>query len=290
MQINEKFLKRARAKYFSLRLSLALIEYNPDSLLLNSYKNTLFCNKNLHKVDNKLIGSYCKNRWCLVCNRIRTASLINAYLPELEKFNDAQFVTLTLPTVTEKDLYYRIKEMESAWRLIIELARKKKIGFKGIRKKECTLRPDNYYHYHYHLIIEGRKNAEWLVMQWLKRFPIASPKAQDIRKADERSYKELFKYFTKLVSKNMGRYIDDFRRLDFMFSVLKGVRIFESFGGIRKADENFDDVELQAIFVNTIRGEIWRWVVSDWENEFGDLLTGYKPSEAVLELLSKCPK
>lgn len=288
VQIKEKFLKRARAKYITKRFVLAMLEHNPDSVLKQSYLNTLYCNQSLHRVEDKIISTYCKNRWCLVCGRIRTANLINSYLSEFEKFSETYFVTLTLPTTP--DLSVRMAEMEAEWRLISELARKLKINFRGVRKKECTLRPDNHYHYHYHIVVDGLEGVSWLVEQWLKRFPQANVKAQDIRKADERSYKELFKYFTKLVTTSReGRLIKEFERLDYVFRVLKGKRIFEPFGGVRKVDEDFNDVELKAQLAG-LRGEVWRWAVSDWENEFGDLLCGYEPSEQLLELLRECPE
>lgn len=288
VQIKEKFLKRARAKYITRRFVLAMMEHNSDSTLRQSYINTLYCNQSLHKVDDKIISTYCKNRWCIVCGRIRAANLINGYIAEFEKFDDAHFVTLTLPTT--ESLFDRVKEMEAQWRLLIELARKFRFeSFRGLRKKECTLRPDNHYHYHYHVIIDRYDNANWLVKQWLKRFPQANEKAQDIRKADERSYKELFKYFTKLVTTDKeGRLIKEFERLDYVFRALKGKRIFEPFG-IRKIDENFDDVELRGQLVG-LRGKVWRWAILDWENEFGDVLCGYEPSEQLLKLLQECPE
>ena len=62
----------------------------------------------------KVTTTYCKNRWCQTCNRIRTARLINGYLPQIKELFQPVFVTVTLPTVGGKELKPRIEEMEKA--------------------------------------------------------------------------------------------------------------------------------------------------------------------------------
>lgn len=103
------------------------MHYNSDSVLFKSYKNSSYCAEVLKTDENsKLATTYCKNRWCLTCNRIKTARLINAYLPQLEQLFQPVFVTLTLPTVGEKQLPKRIEEMEKEWRLIYINSKKTK--------------------------------------------------------------------------------------------------------------------------------------------------------------------
>lgn len=292
MQSKDKYLKRARAKYISRRFSLALLDYNPDSPLSKSYTNTLYCNQNLQKnSEGHIVGTYCKNRWCLVCGRIRTANLIEGYLPEFQKFVEPYFVTLTLPTVDGSMLADRIEEMEKEWRLIMKRAIVMRADFKGVRKMECTIRPDNHYHYHYHILLNGYDNAKWLVSQWLTRFPQASPSAQHLTTANENSYKELFKYFTKIITTtpNNIRLVTDFVRLDFLFRTLKSKHTFRPFGGVKKVSEEMDK-ELESMLSDDIFGSVWRWVVSDWYNEYGEALTNYEPSNSLKELLSECPE
>jgi hypothetical protein len=199
------FLRRARAKYLSKQLATKLIKENPGSDLTGSYIATLKCSHYLNQEGKKIITNYCKNRWCAVCNRIRTAKLISGYAPVLKSFKEPYFVTLTKKTVCDTDLRASMDLMGKVWRDIM-LCRdnryKRKI--KGIRKAECTIRPKDQYHYHFHVIIEGKDNAAWLIAEWLKRCPHSDPKAQDMRVADEGSFKELFKYFTKLTVKKQN--------------------------------------------------------------------------------------
>jgi hypothetical protein len=291
MQNNEKLLKRAKKKYINSRFALALIQHNPDSSLIKGYKNTFYCNRVLKREDNKIIGTYCKNRWCVVCGGIRTAQLINGYLKQLEGLKDAQFVTLTLPTISEGGLSKRILLMEMEWRKIAKLAIKVRKDFKGLRKMECTIRPEGKYHYHFHLILENEDNAKWLISQWIKRFPQAGVKAQHYRKADSGSYLELFKYFTKIISRveNKDRALDNFERLDVIFSALVGKRTYQPFGGLKKISEDIDADLNATIIPHTFEGKIWRWVQRDWISEFGEVLTGFEPSESLQKLVRYCP-
>lgn len=293
MQINLNFLKRANKKYVNARFSLALIEANPSSTLLKGYWNSFYCNYILRSDDaQKTSGTYCKNRWCIVCGSIRTAHLINGYVQQLQALNDAQFVTLTLPTVSESDLASRIDDMEKEWRKIAKLAvTLKRENFKGVRKMECTIRPDGKYHYHFHLIIEGKENTEWLIAQWLKRFPAADAQAQHYRNADKGSYIELFKYFTKLVTKvgNKDRALSNFQRLDVIFRTLVGKRTYQPFGGLKKISEDIEEDLKSTTISDSFQGKIWRWVKNDWVSEYGEMLTGYEPSEQVLNLVRYCP-
>lgn len=297
MQIKTKLMKRARTKFVNDAFVRSMIEVNPKSELLRAYKNTLYCNFRLTVgMDNTLTGTYCKNRWCMVCGRIRTGVLINGYISQLQGLKDPQFVTLTLPTVNSKELPQRIKDIEIEWRKITDASLKgKRIDFKGIRKAECTVRPNGMYHYHLHLLVSGVDNAQWLVKQWLKRFPDANADAQDIRPADERSYKEIFKYFTKLISsKSDERVFDEFDRLDVIFTALRGKRTYQPFGGVKLVSEDIDAklyaTELPKKFEGCQVGLIFRWVIQDWETQTGQTLTDYKPSEQTKELVKKCSK
>ena len=92
-------LRRARAKFLSKALAKQLLKANPDSKLFKSYRATLSCSSVLQQNGKKLTTLYCKNRWCAVCNRIRTAKLIGGYSEQLEEFKEPYFVTLTKKTV-----------------------------------------------------------------------------------------------------------------------------------------------------------------------------------------------
>jgi hypothetical protein len=296
---NIKLLKKSRAIYLSVRFSSALLEYNKHSALFYSYTSSYYCSRYLVVDGNNILKTkYCKNRWCFTCNRIRTAQLINGYQPQLDKIQDKYFVTLTAPTIAGNFLKARIKEFEEQWRKITNLYNQTKPfeTFKGIRKMECTLRDNDLYHYHYHVIIEGKAQAEWLLNQWLKRFPSAKRQAQDIRAADNGSSMELFKYFTKLISKDTSMFADThrtinaFKRLDLVFNALKGKRVFQSFGGLKAVSEAISDELMKDLErPSDKQGKFWKWVEKDWVSEYGELLTGYKPAESIEQLLKHCP-
>ena len=55
---------------------------NVNSPLWNSYWNTYRCVERLIQRGTEIPAEYyCNNRWCIVCNRIRTARMINGIRP-----------------------------------------------------------------------------------------------------------------------------------------------------------------------------------------------------------------
>lgn len=153
---------------------------------------------------------------------------------------------------------------------------------RGIRKMECTVRPRTKYHFHYHLIIDTWATAEWVVYQWLKRFPEADEKAQDIRLADDRSMKELFKYFTKVCTDGK---IAPYQRLDVIFQAIRGKRTYQPFGGVRMLkNEELDGLIKNVKKPSDKEGNLWRWEEVDWISEHGELLTGYEPNDLLKQL------
>jgi hypothetical protein len=213
-------LKRARSKYISGALSLKLADLQSE--LRQSYFNTYHCADTLTQSGKKVISKYCGNRWCLTCNRIRTAKLIMGYREPLSALIDPQFVTLTIPNVAGRELATTIRVMQKTFRKIQKLFEKRKTPIIGIRKIEVTFNArTGEFHPHFHLVVSGHQIAQKIVLEWLKRFPKANNKAQDIRPADDNSIMELFKYFTKVVS---GGVIYT-KALDTIFDSMKGERL-----------------------------------------------------------------
>lgn len=278
----------------SKNFAINLHRVNQDSFLIKSYRNTFHCCENMIAEENgKLKSRYCKNRWCAICNRIRTAVLMDSYIPQLGKLEDPMFLTLTLPTCYGKHLSGRIIEMRKEWNRITDLAKRnkfKELGIKrpvGLRKSECTARPMGRYHFHYHIIVDGHQTADWILDEWLKRFPKANKKAQDIRLADEGSLKELFKYFTKVTYKGQ---ISDYKSLDAIFRAMRGKRVFQPFGGLKKASEEITEALVKKLDKpNHIEGNLFQWndEMTDWISEYGELLTNYKPSKRLAEIFKK---
>lgn len=283
-QNKASLLKRARAKFLSYSLSNRLLASNPDSHLTRSYERSTYCTSVLLQTGQELTATYCKNRWCAVCNRIRTATLINGYEPALKQLESAYFVTLTKQTVTASNLPKSIEFMAQAWRRIVNSREGRRCKIKGVRKAECTVRPDGQYHYHFHVIVDGLVNAEWLVSEWLKAMGgLADRRAQDVRRADEKSFKELFKYFTKLIAKDKNELID-YKRMDVIFNALRSKRVYQPFGGVRPVSEEIEEIQTETYDFLESYEQAWNWDVNDWLNDAGDRLTGYQPNERFIAL------
>lgn len=273
--------KRAEAKYYSDILMKALLTL--DSPLKKSYLNTLYCATELKQVGDKVTAVYCKNRHCMVCNRIRTGKMHNQYEGELKTFADAQMVTLTIRTMGKKELRPAILKMGLTWSAIYKKLHKhcKKAGIKlrGLRKFECTYNAkDDKYHPHFHILVEGKGIAEMIYKEWMAKYPMETYKdAQDIRPANTNAPKELFKYLTKIVSDDTI-YIP---ALDVIFQSIRGCKIYQSFG-VKPLDDNID--ELDAITVEDLIDEIawWKWNGLDWvHTQTGEGISGFNDTRKI---------
>lgn len=289
--------KRARAKYFSFGLMFRMIDI--DSPLHKGYWNTYHCASTLVQEGDKISSRYCKNRWCLVCNRIRTAICIKKYYDEIKSWGDDKyFITLTLPNVSSEMLSITIDDMLKNFDKIRRLIKYRKYEFMGVRKLEATYNPiENNYHPHFHFVIKGKEVSELLVEEWLVRNPGAERFCQDVRKADDDSVLEIFKYFTKIVtSKHSKNFVDvtlEYKRniyilaLDNIFRAFRDRRTFQHFGFKSK---NVDEIKEETVEVSelcdTIQYYDWEVELSDWVNvNTGHLLTGYKPSDGLKQLI-----
>ena len=296
---NVKPIQRQWTKWLSNTIALGLVNSNEKSELRTSYWRTYQCTDVISFDDTaKGKATYCKYRWCYTCNRIRTAKLINEYLPQLKQFKDAHFVTLTRPTCTADELPNRIKEMNSVFAKITTNCRKKyypirgtKEEYKGLKKLECTLRPNAMYHPHFHLLVNTKEQADYILKHWLRLNKDADAKAQDVRKADENSYKELFKYFTKLNNgkRKKGEALSlDYKRLDIVFCAMKGTQVFRSFGQLRIVKEDFDDTDLMATtqLTDEYANRLFSWIDKDWIDKVtGEMLIGKEIPKNVQNLI-----
>lgn len=288
----ESFKKRAKSKTLGVELTIGLV--NTHSPLKPAYWRTLHCNEDLLQYGRRVTAQYCKNRWCPVCNRIRTAELINTYTPVLRAFKEPQFVTLSAPTCKANELDTELRAYLEAFKRIKGYFQTRKnrgqtdIYLKGIRKIEVTYnQTTNEYHPHYHLVVEGKANAEALRARWLYEFPSADRQAQDIRRADEHSIKELFKYITKLWKEGKDGSVEVYSPeiLDTIFRAMKGKQAFKAFG-IQKVTDPVEDIETVEVSDIPERIEAWRWeqVAKDWVSGSGEVFSGYIPNKRDTDL------
>jgi hypothetical protein len=285
---NKVLLKKAKNRYFTQELCRHLASLN--SPLTKAYKTTLFeCCTTIVQEGQKLTSKYCGYRWCNVCNRIRTAKLLNGYLKPLNEMKQPSFVTLTIPNVNKADLRHTIVGMINVSKNIIRALKRLKIACNGIRKIECTYNVDtDTYHPHLHLIVDGINVGNEIINEWLKRYPFAERSAQLCKLVtnDEKGLKELFKYTTKIVSKAKTDYQIFIPALDSIFKSIKGMRTFQTFGNIKKLNDEVDELLAEQYdnieFYDFV---VWKWERNDWVNMVdGKLLTKYKPSKAMIDL------
>lgn len=288
--------KRAKAKVITGYFLDSLTLLN-DSPLIQSYLNSTECCTNLKQADDLLTGKYCNARWCIVCNRIRTAKLIRQYSDPLKTLEKKQFVTLTVPNVSGENLPETINKMYSAiTRIRKNLTKTYKQKMEGIRKFECTFNPVRVdFHPHYHMILAGGEEvAENVINLWLGQFPEANRKGQDFRIADDNSIIETFKYFTKLLpsqkDKTANSKVSPYA-LDTIFRAMNGKRVFQSIGikGVKEEKEE-EEMELKAQQYEGVEEKItnWIWVNNDWfDLDSGEALTNFEPSENIKRLRKK---
>lgn len=295
----KKLYKRANSKYFTDSYLIHLL--NLESPLKKEYWDTWHCNSCLRYDGNSYYGTYCKKRWCIVCARIGTAKRIKTYLPILkDTFVKPYFVTLTQPNVKAENLRNEISSITKSFRNILENNRKN-YGFKikGTRNLETTYNSgSDTFHPHLHCIIDGYNEANFLKDNWLKQFPSASDKAQDIRPFGNKDSDllEAFKYSQKIISQSDGKKYIYANAIDIINIATKGgtggVRLFQTFGftqpknevdltaeeetGIKElTDEN--DIQMVLYQYNK---EIFDWVDTDT----GEVLTDYVPSKPMEEI------
>ena len=171
-------------KYFTQYLCNNLRKI-PGTLLKNSYIRSYNCSSTLQLSGETLISTRCKNRFCLYCNRIRTAELITLYLDSISKLDNPFFLTLTIPNCSGKDLSYMIDLMSKNFLNCKKYLERKGFRLFGMRKIEVTYNPtNNTYHPHFHLIVDGGFCCEILVKKWLNLFPEANRSAQHYLVAD----------------------------------------------------------------------------------------------------------
>jgi len=280
--------KRAKAKHISDPITLKLVDITKSKYDKQPFWNTWHCARKLQQSEGKVTTKYCKNRWCIVCNRIRTAKLILGYGDELKKLKNPYFVTLTVRNISAKKLSSEIDKMFLVFTKIRKNFSYYKHPLIGIRKLESTV-SERYknHHPHFHLIIDGKENAELLVDEWLKRYKGTDRDGQDCKKADPNSMIELFKYFTKMFTKD-GVYTKD---LKVIINALKGRRVIQALGisQIKESDEDVEDIkELESQLYKELDADdrvTWDWNGYDWINqETGEFLTGYVPDDEALNL------
>ena len=230
LEIGKTFLKRANSKLLSHQLAKGLVKLGAVELQ-KQYARGLNCSSYILREEDRYKSKFCSNRFCIVCNRIKTADLIDGYSEPLLALPDLQFVTLTIPNIPSFELAQGIKTMIKNFQLIKDLGRKSSFNLKGVRKLECTYNAERKdYHPHFHIVVSGEIEGIFIIDNWLRLNKTANRIAQDLKKADEGSLKELFKYFTKISTSKKADKSIYLTAINTIFRDIRGIRIFQPFG------------------------------------------------------------
>ena len=276
--------KRARSKWYTTAISGRLLYL--DSPLHKYYQSAFYCSHILKQEGKKVTAHYCNTRICHICNRIRTAKLMNGYVSQLQKLGSLQFVTLTVPNCSVTELDDTIDSLLKSFSNILRVIReRRKISINGIRKLEVTYNyVTNTYHPHIHVLVDGG-SGEIIVTEWLKRYDTASEKAQDCRNADAKGLNEIFKYTTKIVTKSNKKIEIYIPALDSIMLALRGRRCFQPFGSIKKVEEDITGIEsVEYDEIEAYDLIEWIWDECDWVAD-NRTLTGYISPDVEFEFI-----
>jgi hypothetical protein len=300
--------KRARAKY----LTSGLLE---ELEALDShipYSRARSCCRVVQQEDGELVCSYCRSRWCVVCNRIRMGTILNDYLPVLRMWEDEEgvfLVTLTAPNVEAGALRSAVKEMKKQLRYCRRSIRETRgLDHRAVENWEVTFNADEgTFHPHVHIAVRGKQQALALREEWLKRWDRASKGAQDVRKWDgtKGGMQELAKYATKMVAPEDDEDRPPAEALDVIFRALYRLNLINPTGFDKQEEKErareylegleadaqetarpeldeqeedpFEDLERGIpAYVRPEEDAVWVWDGHDWWNEdTGESLTGY---------------
>jgi len=303
---SEFFLSKSHANLYAQSLSKQLTLHKIYALIdvcdperKKGYWNSYHCANVVLQEGTKLSTGLCRKRWCNVCQRKKTAELLNGYSPSLKALQEEDqlyLVTLSGKNVTamsSKELKAEIKRYNEEFiRIKDNLRKTHSMALNGFKKIECTYnRNTNEYHPHLHLIIQGKEQAELLRDYWIKQMRKrygrnkVSNKAQDIKPIGntEKDYIEVFKYATK------GSVKDTFEASaeDLMIEALEGLQIFKPIGKLRKVKAPKEEAHEQtkADFMEA-RNEIY--VYCDFERDYlsasGERLIGTQRIDELTEI------
>ena len=290
--LKKVFHKRAWAKSFSNMLAFTLVSQVPDSPLVKQYRNTLYCSSLLTQVENKITSKYCGQRWCAVCNGIRTGKNINRFKPAFEKLKEPMFLTLTAPTVEADKLTEEISIRLAQFSRVVKTLKQflRRSGqpdqIQIIRKLEVTYSKGKY-HPHFHCIVEGKANAKSILKYWMQTRLDADQEAQNLKNANIGSLNELFKYTTKLVFGQKGeKKLYPAHVLDNIFQALSTRRTFQTYGNLEQAIEEVEEYQTQGFNIpRETQSFVWVNDYKNWINqETGELIVdspNYKDLESI---------
>lgn len=213
-------LEKIRAmKWLSNIVSRALMNEAKrlgDLRIYKYYQKALRCCENIQVLSNGTFKTrYCKCRHCIICLNNETGKKIALYKEALMELPEPRFLTLTWAGRLTNHEQVRAQKitMEKVIRgaymnLLMRHKRNPKKYQKliGMPKIEFTTDSRHTIHLHFHAIVNGFENAEYIRNYWNKKvikITGMNPKKKHLGKnqvANEGSIIECLKYVTKMVA------------------------------------------------------------------------------------------
>jgi hypothetical protein len=174
-------------------------------------------------------SKYCKQRWCLICQKNKLGEHKSKYVPVLQQWEDEAdvcFVTLTTKRVEGDQLRNRFKRMKDLLKGCRKAVRE------SVDPDLCTLEfyevdydsDGDTYHPHVHIATHGLRQGRALKEEWAGRWgPQAYERSQDVRKW-ENTAEALVEYCTGVTRKRFDEY--PAQALDTIFRALRGLQVF----------------------------------------------------------------
>lgn len=290
-------IKRGRSKWYTKAISGRLLYQN--SPLHRYYQRAFYCNEELVQEGKKITSKFCDTRVCHVCNRIRTAKMMNGYISQFRQFEYLEFVTLSVRCIkNRKALREAFRHMRKSVTKIIRLIREYyKIDISGLIKVECTYNSImDWYHPHIHILVAedgGFPIGAVIVEKWLEMYPddksleySSGVEGQDCKEADINCLNELFKYQTKIISGSKDNLLVHIPALDTIMVALEGMRTFQTFGKLRKIAEDIEGIQSQEYDIPEYPMMVWLWDETDWHSTTtGECLTGHVPPDVEINFV-----
>ena len=270
----------------TLKNTMPLIDL--DSPMKKAYWSSYYCGNVLLQEGKKISSQLCRARWCIRCNRIKTAELINGYKHLLNDFIAPHLVVVTMKNCKGRGLKSQHKKMNQAFQQCRwKIDRKHGIKINGIRTWECTynIQRDDY-HPHFNVLIDSSEGASLFLRYWMEYwqkkqgFKSVNRGGQSVSKIESvKGLLEVFKYTTKLSVSHE----EEYKAQDWIYQCVKGKRLAQPFGNLRKvkiAEEKTHQEEVEAL-ANQI--DIWAWEkeYKHYVNSWGETLVAEEEVEAL---------
>jgi hypothetical protein len=269
----EPLQKRRYAKWLTQPLALELLKLDNERKW--HYQNILNCCHTGLVSEGRIKMHYCKSRLCLVCARIKTASMLNKYYPDL-KNRKMRMVTLTSANVPLKELSGRVAFMKEKFMYVRRLnTRVTGTPINGLYTIEITFNPvSRTYHPHIHMLLEASADkCHWITDMWMKQCVKhsvkVSLKGQHIgeRLTNPSQLLEVFKYVTKYPR---GKELKDLKNLkttatmiDRILTSIHNKRMVVTFGDIRAHDEEQREESVYSVNPEDYQGS-YLWQSENW--------------------------